>query len=52
VLGPDVVVAREALGGEQLVRLKHGKPLTKTAQISLAGNSVCPQVVGANTKAA
>lgn len=25
----------------------NGKPLTKTAQIALAGNSVCPQVAEA-----
>jgi DNA (cytosine-5)-methyltransferase 1 len=34
----------------------NGKPLTKTAQIALAGNSVCPPVaaaiVGANARAA
>jgi len=57
MLQPHELFAAQGFPGDYDIRPEHnGKPLTKTAQISLAGNSVCPQVaeavVSANTRAA
>jgi DNA (cytosine-5)-methyltransferase 1 len=54
MLAPHELFAAQGFPGDYIIDPElNGRPLTKTQQIELAGNSVCPQVaaaiVGANT---
>ena len=56
MLSPRELFRAQGFGDHYVLDLEHaGKPLTKTAQIALAGNSVCPPIaaaiVGANVRA-
>ena len=48
MLQPHELFAAQGFPSEYIIRPEfNGKPMTKTAQIALAGNSVCPQIAAA-----